>query len=190
MLARDVGHLGMPSLSAFIGGELKLPIVVHWDATGFGRNQFNTIAARNPYLSRSAQLLRPFGLGNCDDGRDGTVRLLGPNLERLNTAIKADQDDVCIKCGDSEISPEVLIVTDVSALRHCERIANSGWCSCTRDFALRDTNVFSKKPENITDLKVLLGECKSPTCEQRYVLSHNPLPGESRPRPCPCLGCC
>ena len=111
MLARDPGQHGMPELPAFLGGKLKFPIVIHWDATGFGRNQFNTIAARNPHHPKSAQLLRCFGLGNCDDGRDGTVRLLGPNLARVNAAIVADQNGQCIPCGDQEICPEVFIVT-------------------------------------------------------------------------------
>ena len=54
MLAQDVGLHGMPQLPDFLAG-LKLPIFIHWDATGFGRNQFNTIAIRNPYHPKSAE---------------------------------------------------------------------------------------------------------------------------------------
>jgi hypothetical protein len=118
MYARDVGVQGMPLASAFGAGGLKLPIVISWDATGFGRNQFNTIAARNPYLLRSAQLLRVFGLGNCDDGREGTKLLLGHNLPRLNAAILADQNDTCIPCGNSEVRPEVFVVTPRTSPRY------------------------------------------------------------------------
>lgn len=64
-----------------------MPIVVSLDATGFGSLQFNTISARNPYMSASAQQLRTFGIGNCDDNRDGSTRLLGPNLEVINRMI-------------------------------------------------------------------------------------------------------
>ena len=35
----------------------------------------------------------------------------------------------------------------------------------------------------------LLDTCRSPTCEARYVLSHNTVPGEERPRPCTAPGC-
>ena len=111
MLAQDVGLHGMPQLPDLLDG-LNLPIVIHWDATGFGRNQFNTIAIRNPYHPKSAQLLRPIGLGNCDDGRDGTVRLLGPNLDRLNSLIVADQQDVCVECAAGPIKPELGICRD------------------------------------------------------------------------------
>ena len=186
MYSRDVGLQGMPRAGAFGKGRLKLPIVISWDATGFGRKQFNTVAARNPYLSRSAQLLRVFGLGNCDDGREGTKLVLGPNLPLLNAAIVADQKAECIKCGESEIWPEMFVVTDISALRHCEHLANSGWCKCEREHALRDTAVVEKKPETVEALKALLKECESPTAEERYIMSHNTLPGESQPRPCPC----
>ena len=98
----------------------------------------------------------------------------------------ADQKAECIQCGECEIWPEVFVVTDVSALRHCEHLANSGWCKCQWEHALRDTAVVEKKPETVKALKALLKECESPTAEQRYILSHNTLPGESQPRPCPC----
>ena len=35
----------------------------------------------------SAQQLYIFGLGNCDDGRSGTSRLMGPNKDSINEMI-------------------------------------------------------------------------------------------------------
>lgn len=54
MLMQDAGRYGMPPLPAFLGGELKLPIVISWDGTGYGNQQFTTIVARNPYAPKSA----------------------------------------------------------------------------------------------------------------------------------------
>eukprot|EP00966_Prymnesium_polylepis_P201980 4679309-Prymnesium_polylepis.1 len=87
----------MPPRSEFIGGKLKLPIVISWDATGFGNQQFNTAAVNNPFTPESAQQLRIFGLvgQNCADSCEGTVRLFGPNLDTLNEWIAADQADEC-----------------------------------------------------------------------------------------------
>ena len=48
--------------------------------------------------------------------------------------------------------------------------------------------IVDKKPETVEGLKALLEECKSPTAKERYIMSHNTLPGEDLPRPCPC--CC
>ena len=63
MLAQDPGRGKMPPLPAFLGGELTLPIVISWDATGKGAQTFNTIAVNNPYQRRSTAHLRIFGLG-------------------------------------------------------------------------------------------------------------------------------
>ena len=41
---------------------------------------------------------------------------------------------------------EFFLSVDVAALRHTEHLANSGWCGCNRDFALRQT---PKKPETV-----------------------------------------
>ena len=55
----------MPPLTHFVGGpKLKLPMVVQFDGTDFGKGQFNTLAINNPYTSQSAQSLYIFGLGN------------------------------------------------------------------------------------------------------------------------------
>jgi hypothetical protein len=67
LIAKECGMRGMPKLDYFHGGKVKLPIVLQWDGTGYGKQQFNTIAIRNPYASHSAQHLYIFGLGNCDD---------------------------------------------------------------------------------------------------------------------------
>lgn len=198
VLTQDTGKLSMPPISAFVGAhKLALPIVVSLDATGFGSLQFNTISARNPYMSASAQQLRTFGVGNCSDNREGSIRLLGPNLETINRMLRlkneALEGDRCIPISLGEgsdevlIRPDVLVVQDVSALRHCEHLANSGWCCCSRDFALRA--IPGPKPENVEELHTFLLQCHSPTRLERFVLSHSPLPGEKQPRPCTMPGC-
>ena len=82
------------------------------------------------------------------------------------------------------IKPKVHVCLDVSALRHCEHLAASGWCTCTRDFALRTVPT---KPSQ-SDFDAFLRKCHSPTCKERYILSHHPLPGETLPRPCTACG--
>ena len=202
LLSQDAGKYSMPPRSEFIGGKLKLPIVISWDATGFGNQQFNTGAINNPFTPESAQQLRIFGLGNCADSREGTVRLFGPNLDTLNEWIAADQADECIsiQCpscesdddgesggvGSVEISPEVFIVTDMSALRHCEHLSCSGWCCCSHDDALRKV---PRRPSTDAELDELMKICVSPTAVQRHVRSHNTVPGEQLPRPCDAAGC-
>ena len=64
IIRQDPGSGDMPPLPFFLGGGRELPLVISLDATGFGMQQFNTIAVRNPYLSRSAQQ------------RDGPVQVL------------------------------------------------------------------------------------------------------------------
>ena len=85
-----------------------------------------------------------------------------------------------------QLMPKVTVSLDVAALRHCEHIANSGWCSCSADYALRCTPC---KPDTVAEMHGLLGKCVSPTRLARYILSHNPLPGETLPRPCTAEGC-
>jgi len=188
LIAKECGMRGMPKLEYFHGGKFKLPIVLQWDGTGYGKQQFNTIAIRNPYASHSAQHLYIFGLGNCDDGRNGTTRLLGPNLPLINKMIgmkKAEGEAACIPVtveGQTwQIAPDVLVCTDTAALRHCEHIGASGWCGCSQDVALRET---PSKPETVAEMHLLLKQCHSPTCDERFNWSHNLKPGESVPRPC------
>lgn len=136
ILEQDAGTLGMPAATEFDGGKLPLPIVISLDATGFGSLKFNTIAARNPYMSASSQQLRTFGVGNCDDNREGSVRLLGPNLDAINQMLTlklaAEESSQCmpitLRSGQQlHVRPDLLVVQDVAALRHCEHLANSGW---------------------------------------------------------------
>lgn len=188
MLACDPGSHGMPALSAYMGGELALPIVISFDGTGYGKLQFNTAAVRNPFLPQSAQLLRIFGLGNCGDDRTGTKRVLGPNLEAINKLITTeDCTDIVVRGEVVSVKPEIFIVTDVAAMRHTEHMTGSGWCCCTRDFALRTT---PKKPMSVREMKEdLLPKCHGPTRTERFVLAHHPFPGEALPRPCIAPGC-
>eukprot|EP00965_Chrysotila_dentata_P175815 5803702-Pleurochrysis_carterae.AAC.2 len=83
LLSQDVGVGQMPELPFFLGGDHPLPLVISFDATGFGSQQVNTIALNNPYSSKSAQHLLIFGLGNCSDDRSGTTRLLGDNFNLI-----------------------------------------------------------------------------------------------------------
>ena len=189
-VARDTGTHGMPELSAYIGGvhkgALRMPFLVQWDATGFGALQLTTVAARNPYLPQSSQQLRLAGIGNCGDGRDGTVALMGPNLQTLNEWIREDRCVPVEVDGDMvDVTPQVWISTDVSCLRHTEHLANSGWCCFPRDFALR---TIPKEPTK-ANLRPFLRNCVSPTGVQRFVFSHSRVPGETELRPCTAIGC-
>ena len=184
LLAKDPGTHGMPALPFFAGGEMAVPLIITFDATGFGTQQFNTIAVRNPYLPHSAQLLRIFGLGNCSDNKSGTTRLLGPNLELINKEIERHGSGEATDPDRPKL--KVRFSSDVSALRHTEHLINSGWCSCSRDFCLRKT---PKKPKDIAAMHTLLLTCHSPTMTERFVKSHNPLPGKLVPEPCTAAGC-
>ena len=80
---QDPGLGKMPPIAEFLAGR-KLPLVVMLDATGYGSQQLNTIALRNPNLSASSHNLRILGLGNCSDNRSGSTSLLGDNLPFIN----------------------------------------------------------------------------------------------------------
>ena len=131
-------------------------------------------------------MLRPFGLGLCGDNREGTRSVLGPNLARINSMIACARARTCMPCNGGRFMPEVFVVTDTAALRHCEHLAGSGWCGCTQDFALRQT---PQKPTTVVEMHALLRQCRCPTVVERFVKSHTPLPGEELPRPCTAPGC-
>lgn len=192
VLKRDVGKFGMPTLNEFKAG-LKLPIVISRDATGKGSLQFTTVAARSPWATKSAQLLHIFAFGCCSDGREGAQRLLGPNLGLINKMVDNAANGLCTTCeldGESlDLAIDLYFTDDVAALRHGEHLANSGWCGCTRDQALR---VIPKKPQDVNEMKTLVsgqGICRELSCLEREILSHNPPQGEDLPRPCIALGC-
>ena len=93
--------------------------------------QFTTAAARVPWASKSCKTLHSFGFGNCGDDRNGSRRLFGPNLETINTWVDAAAED---KCSTIDVDGETRSIfidphftDDVSALRHGEHLANSGW---------------------------------------------------------------
>ena len=52
MMMQDPGTHDMPTSSSFLGGPLKLPIIIKYDATGFGTLQLTTLALHNPYMRR------------------------------------------------------------------------------------------------------------------------------------------
>ena len=85
-----------------------------------------------------------------------------------------------------KVTPEFFLCLDVAALRHTEHLAASGWCSCSRDVALRQ---LPKKPQDVPEMYTLLEQCRELTVEERFVLSHMRVPGEDLPRPCTVPGC-
>ena len=195
MLSQDVGLGDMPPLPFFMGGAHDYPICVSTDATGFGKQQLTTSIARNPYRSKSANLNRFLGLGNCDDGRSGKRRLLGPNLDTINEYFHARRDgrlvpleiEVSGQLTCVEVKPHLLVTDDLSSVRHTEHIANSGLCGCSREKALR---VIPKKPANVAEMRRMLKEdCISHTLAQRVNWSHTPRRGQSLPDPCTHAGC-
>lgn len=181
LMQQDPGSHGMPPLVNF--KENGIPVVISFDGTGYGSRQSNTAVIRNPYMSASNQQLRIFGLGNVSDDRDGVARIFGDNIHVINDTICARATGICMEVEGISVRPKIFVATDVAALRHVEHIAGSGWCSCSRDFALRTT---PKKPESVEEMHTLLLQCKSPTMEERFTKSHCPMPGEQLPRPCPC----
>ena len=190
ILRRDCGNYGMPELTAYLGGAIKLPVVVQFDGTGFGHLSINTAVIRNPHLPQTSQKLRPIGVGKCKDDKCGTVRLLADNLPIINGWIGNEHAGVCssfdVGGEDVEVMPEVFCSTDVAALRHCEHLAKSGWCGCDADFALRMT---PSKPSSPAEMRTLNRKCFSHNRIQRFVLSHNPPPGKSVPDKCTAPGC-
>ena len=180
------GRLGsrMPDLPQFLAG-VKLPLVISRDATGKGSLQFNTIVLHNPYATKSAQKLRIFGLGLADDHREGSKQVFGPeNLATIDSLIQADERDEWVGFDVGPIKPMLLFVDDVCCLRHGEHIANSGWCSCSRDHALHH---IPKSPVTVEEMYTELENCTCPVADERTILSHSKLNG--RIHPCPAPGC-
>ena len=184
LVMQDCGVQGMPPLTHYEGGTNKLHLVISFDGTGFGSQQINTIALNNPMTSQSAQMLRIFGIGNCADDRSGTSRLLGPNRAVINHLMRNPEELVVF--GGKLIAFIIFVVLDVAALRHTEHLCNSGWCCCARDYALRQT---PKKPTTVAEMHEQLKNCREPTCDERFVWAHMPLPGEDLPRACTAPGC-
>ena len=196
ILVRDAGRRLMPSLGEFYTGMVPLKVVISRDATGKGNLQFTTCAARSPWMTKSAQQLHIFGFGLCGDDRSGSSRLFGPNLSAINTIIKDAAEDRCTPClcpdGETrDILVDPYFTDDVSALRHGEHLACSGWCGCTRFAALRQVPI-DLKPTTVSEMRKLVsgdGRCRELSCLEREILSHNPVEGESIPRPCIAKGC-
>mmetsp|Transcript_7192 Transcript_7192/g.17456 ORF Transcript_7192/g.17456 Transcript_7192/m.17456 type:complete len:177 (-) Transcript_7192:688-1218(-) len=138
-----------PPLADLLTKREKVPVVFMLDATGFHQQQLNTIAIRNPQASASSQQLHFLGLGNCGDDRSGSASLLGPNLSRTNSLIANPH----LPIGNGEVDLDIYFCMDVAAVRHCEHIVCSGWCACSRDFALRQTP--KAKPSTVDELHAL-----------------------------------
>jgi hypothetical protein len=182
ILSRDAGKLTMPTLPEFYGG-LKLPIIISRDATGKGSLQFTTVAARSPWASKSAQVLHIFGFGSCGDDRSGTTRILGPNLDTINRMIEREEQGkpTLVEHGGKqrEIMIDLHFTDDLSCLRHGEHLANSGFCGCSRDDALRK---LPPTPDTVAAMKELVkggegGRCRELSCLERDILSPQPRQG-------------
>ena len=198
MLERDCGKKGHPKLEEYTSRRRPKRVVISFDATGFGKQQFNTVALRNPENeTAAASQLFILGLGNCADDKGGTTRLLGGNLPVINAAIrKKERKDAT---GKSEPTPIVIhdkleqiefdlkVTVDVSAARHTEHIINSGLCACGRDHALRQNP--TTVPKTVAEMETMLLTCKSLSREERYTLTHGCHPCEPVPRPCIAHGC-
>jgi len=195
ILARDTGKLKMPPLLEFYDGR-KLPIIVSRDATGKGSLQFTTAALRVPWVSKSCNTLHLIAFGNCGDDRSGTKRLLGPNVDAINDMVAAaaegETTPVEVDGQRRHVLFDPYFTDDVSALRHGEHLACSGWCGCSRDAALRQ---IPTKPKTVAEMRALVNgdgagsRCRELSCLEREILSHNPPKGEELPRPCIAPGC-
>ena len=187
MLQQDLGMQDMPrSLSEFttLGREIFVPF--QFDATGFGSLQINTIGISNPLISESAKNFRVFGIGRCADDKAGTEQLCGEkNIKTINNMFHTYRAGKPIECeinGKKTPLPlHPVIITDTSALRHVGRRAASGFCGCSGDVCLRR---LPPKPKTKAEMYGVCGTCKSHTWDEGFVFSHNPLPGETVPRPC------
>ena len=82
-------------------------------------------------------------------------------MQRINDAIACARKHGEIACPGGAVKPEVFIVTDLAALRHCEHLAGSGFCGCSQDFALRQSP--AKKPASVAEMHALLRQCRCPT---------------------------
>ena len=185
VLEEDCGNFGMPELGYFLAGNV-LDLVVSQDATGFGSLSIATCVLNNPYTPHSAQNLRILGLGNVDDGKDGTTKLLQENRELLNRLIRtegAELVEVPVAGGVVKILLNVLVVSDLSSTRKCEKLLCSGHCGCAQA-ALR---LVFKAPENEDQLRLLAKKCFAPNLKQRTILGHRRFDGKVWP--CFAAGC-
>jgi len=189
----DPGRGGMPPLEEFKGGKRRFPVVFSFDATGFGNSQLTTVALRNPYKRASAAQLRLLGIGSLSDSREGALKVISEtDLEQIRAAIRHDQTGttmpVKLQNGTTvHICPALHVMLDTGALRKWENRVGSGWCSCCRDDALRET---PRRPGTVADMLELCQACDAPDPLEQCTLAHEPWPGERLPRPCPCCDFC
>eukprot|EP00965_Chrysotila_dentata_P064352 2132388-Pleurochrysis_carterae.AAC.1 len=172
----------MPKLPFFFCGNI-VPLVISFDATGFGSQQINTIALNNPYSSKSAQLLRIFGLGTCSDDRIGTARLLA--WRELEHPQQASRRFLGSQQGGHQDAHCAGRVSSTALRAPCQlRVMQISGCTCDR--ALRTVPT---KPKTISEMCNDLKSCHSSTALEHYVLSRMPPPGKLLPRSCIATGC-
>ena len=198
IVTEDMGKRGMPSLEQFLEQGRTLTLAVQLDATGYGKLQISSIVIKNPWASHSAQQLRIFGVGTCDDGRAGATRLCGPeNHTLINQLLDCQQlllrEGVLLPPGstrlpgDAVLKLKLVVVPDLSCMRHCEHLGQSGMCGCSRDAALRCIPCAPSTVAEMTEL--CTSTCHVHTQQERWDWTHWPRPGEKLPRPCTMPGC-
>eukprot|EP00965_Chrysotila_dentata_P146859 4848722-Pleurochrysis_carterae.AAC.1 len=95
-----------------------------------------------------------------DDNKEGSRRLLqDENRVFLNRLLQLrGSADALIRACDGSSSPPLqvrvkpIIVYDLACFRHCEHLANSGFCGCPREVLL----TVLKAPANEAELRSFL----------------------------------
>jgi hypothetical protein len=80
---------------------------------------------------------------------------------------------------------EVIVCTDAACVRHCERQACSGFCTCRPDML----RMIPSKPKDTAGMKLLLKNCTTLPLHSRMVRTHRPKPGQTECEPCDAPGC-
>ena len=116
------------------------------------------------------------------------MKLLGNNFDVVNDVIRTKgKTPTMIPFPDGSEHPihiNVLIASDLSCVRHCEKMLNSGMCGCAAT-ALR---VVPAKPVNIDELKKHTRRCFRPNLKQRTTLRHA-IQRDGSIVPCFATGC-
>jgi len=204
VLTFDAGERGMPTVSEFASQDRAVPLCFQYDATGYGDLSLTTSALKNPHGTHSAEHLYILCLANGGDGRAPMLKALGDNLEVINITARRGKlwVEVCAGPGGAmvtvldprayhpaharELRAHCTVTVDLSCLRHTEKMACSGACSCSRETALRTVPV---KPTTVAEMFATCKTCHAPTRAERWIWSHTPFPGETLPRPCTRPGC-
>ena len=185
MVAEESGRGMFPTMAEIDSGT-KVDLIMELDATGFGALQISSLCIGSPHLSESASKLRIMATGNCGDGRAGAMALMDENVAAFTAMLRTRGEvPTLLPMPNGESKPvncNLVVGTDLSCIRHCERMTNSGICCCGP--ATLRTNYTSRKPTNIDELMRLQRTCVRPTLKHRRVLGHRLYEGQVVPCPC------